>query len=198
MTSPTNPLERVVRTAVHPLVVLLDKMGVSPNGLTLLGLLLNLAAAGVLFTGELFWGAIAFLVASGFDMLDGALARRRNQTTTIGAFLDSTFDRLSESAVLLAILADVIRSGYGPAWLPVATAAALAGSLTVSYVRARAEAAGYECKVGWLERPERVVLLVAGLLAGRQVLGFVLFALAVLSWVTVFQRIVHVWRQRDA
>lgn len=197
MSPPTNPAERVVRAIAHPVVVLLDKLGVSPNGLTVLGLLLNFAAAGVVATGELRWGAVAFLVASVFDMFDGALARRRGQTTTIGAFLDSTFDRLSESAVLLAILYDVIRGDYGPFWLPVATAAALAGSLSVSYVRARAEAAGYECKVGWLERPERVVMLVAGLFAGREILGFVLFALAVLSWVTVAQRIVHVWGQRS-
>lgn len=187
-------IEQRIRGAVAPLVALLDRLGLSPNALTVLGLLLNFGAAWVVATGSLRWGALAFLGASLFDMLDGALARRRGQASDVGAFLDSTFDRLSETALFLALLHDVVQRPYGPGWMPELILVALAGSLTTSYARARAEGLGQDCKVGWLERPERVVLLVLGLLLGREALAFCLFALAALSWVTVGQRIAHVWR----
>jgi CDP-diacylglycerol--glycerol-3-phosphate 3-phosphatidyltransferase len=172
-------------------------LGVGPNGLTVAGLLLNFAAAWIVSIGELRWGAVAFLVASVFDLLDGSLARRHGAVTRLGAFLDSTFDRLSETALFLALLVDHARTPYGPDWLSGAILLALAGSLTTSYARSRSETLGQECKVGWVERPERVVLLVVGLLAGRTGLGFVIFALAVLTWITVLQRIVHVWKNID-
>jgi CDP-diacylglycerol--glycerol-3-phosphate 3-phosphatidyltransferase len=194
VSDPSDAMDQAVRSWVGPFVVLCDRLGLSPTALTVLGLVLNLAAAAVAWTGHLRWAAGAFLVASAFDLLDGGLARRRGTESRLGAFLDSTFDRVSETAMLVALLHDVLVYGYGPWWLPEITLTALAGSLAISYVRARAEGLGIRCKVGWLERPERVVLLVAGMVAGRGVLGFVLFALAVLSWVTVVQRIVHVWR----
>lgn len=190
-------MERTVRAWVNPLVAALDALGVGPNALTIAGLVLNFAAAWVVGIGELRWGAIAFLVASVFDMLDGSLARRRGSASRLGAFLDSTFDRLSETALFLALLLDHARTPYGPEWMPAAILVALAGSLTTSYARSRSETLGQECKVGWVERPERVVLLVAGLLAGRTGLGFVIFALAALTWITVVQRIVHVWKNID-
>ena len=150
-------VEQQVRGFMGPLVAALDALGISPNALTVLGLLLNFAAAWVVATGELVYGAIAFLVASAFDMLDGSLARRRGQASRLGAFLDST----------------------------------------TSYARARSESLGQDCKVGWVERPERVVILVIGLVLGRTVLGYAIFALAILSWITVVQRIVHVARNID-
>lgn len=190
-------VERTVRAWVSPLVAALDALGVGPNALTIAGLFLNFAAAWVVAIGELRWGAVAFLVASVFDMLDGSLARRRGTASKLGAFLDSTFDRLSETALFVALLLDHAAAPYGPTWMPAAILVALAGSLTTSYARSRSETLGQECKVGWVERPERVVLLVGGLLAGRTGLGFVIFALAVLTWITVVQRIVHVWRHID-
>ncbi len=180
-----------------PLVAGLDAAGFTPTTLTFLGLLLNFGAAFVVWQGQLFWGGIAFLFASAFDMLDGALARRQDRVTQLGAFLDSTFDRVSEAALFAALIHDMRLHEYALPWLPEITLVALAGSLTTSYVRARAEGLGTECKVGWLERPERIVMLTAGLLLGRTVLGFVLFALAFLTWVTVIQRIVHVWPKLD-
>lgn len=187
-------LEARVRGAVSPLVAALDSLGVGPDLLTGIGLLLNVGAAAVVATGELFWGAWAFLFASAFDLLDGSLARRQGRASARGAFLDSTFDRVSETALFLALLHDRLNHPYGPPWMPLVILMALAGSLSTSYARARAEGLGQSCKVGWLERPERVLLLVMGLAAGRMVLGYVLFALAVLSWVTTAQRIRHVWR----
>lgn len=195
--SATPLVERTVRNWVRPLVAALDALGVGPNALTLAGLLFNFVAAWIVSTGELRLGAGAFLFASVFDMLDGSLARRRGTASRLGAFLDSTFDRLSETALFLALLVDHARLPYGPEWMPAAILVALAGSLTTSYARSRAETLGQECKVGWVERPERVVLLVLGLSLGRIALGFVVFALAVLTWVTVLQRIVHVWRHLD-
>ena len=192
------PVERAVRGFVAPLIAALDALGVSPNALTVTGLLLNFAAAAVVGMGHHVWGALAFLFASGFDMLDGGLARRRGVDGKLGAFLDSTFDRLSETALFLALLIDHAARPYGPDWIPAAILVALAGSLTTSYARARSESLGQECKVGWVERPERVVMLVIGLVVGPTALGFVIFALAGLTWWTVGQRIAHVWRHIDA
>ncbi|RKZ12681.1 CDP-alcohol phosphatidyltransferase family protein [bacterium] len=196
--SEKSPVERMVRGGVAPLVAALDALGVSPNALTVAGLLLNFGAAYVVATGRLTTGAIAFLVASGFDVLDGSLARRRGESSRLGAFLDSTFDRLSETALFVALILVHARTPFGPDWMPAVILVALAGSLTTSYARARSESLGQECKVGWVERPERVVILVLGLLLGREILGFTIFALAGLSWFTVIQRIVHVARNIES
>lgn len=195
--SGTSRLEQAVRGWMSPLIAAMDALGVNPNALTVAGLLLNFGAAAIVASGELVLGAGAFLFASAFDMLDGSLARRRGMASRLGAFLDSTFDRLSETALFLALLIDHARNPYGPDWMPAAILIALAGSLTTSYARARSESLGQECKVGWVERPERVVLLVLGLVLGRDFLGFAVFALAALTWLTVLQRILHVVRNID-
>lgn len=193
----SSRVEQRVRGIMSPLVAAMDAVGISPNALTVLGLFLNFGAAWIVATGELVYGAIAFLVASVFDMLDGSLARRRGQASKLGAFLDSTFDRLSETALFLALLIDHARTPYGPEWMAPVILVALAGSLTTSYARARSESLGQDCKVGWVERPERVVILVLGLVLGRTMLGYAIFALAILSWITVLQRIAHVTRNID-
>lgn len=190
-------LHQVIRDRIQPLVRVLDAAGFSPTLLTFVGLFLNFGAAAIVWQGHLFFGGLAFLFASGFDMLDGALARRQNRVTLLGAFLDSTFDRLSETALLLGLLHDMRLNQYSLPWLSELTLLALAGSLITSYARARAEGLGTECRVGWLERPERIVLLSAGLMLGRTATGFMVFALAILTWVTVAQRIVHVARKLD-
>jgi CDP-diacylglycerol--glycerol-3-phosphate 3-phosphatidyltransferase len=188
-------LHQSIRSLSTPIVAGLDAVGMNPTALTFLGLFLNFGAAYVVWTGHLVWGGLAYLLASAFDMLDGGLARRQGRVSRLGAFLDSTFDRLSETAMFVAIIHDITVNEYALPWLGEIALLALAGSLTTSYVRARAEGLNQECKVGWVERPERIVLTVVGMLMGRTILGFVIFALAVLSWITVVQRIAHVWRQ---
>jgi CDP-diacylglycerol--glycerol-3-phosphate 3-phosphatidyltransferase len=195
MSDARTAVETRLRGAVSPVVAALDALGLNPDLLTALGLLLNLGAAVVVAGGRLGLGAASFLVASLFDMLDGSLARRQGRGSARGAFLDSTFDRISETALFVAILHDRLQHPYGPSWMPAVILLALAGALSTSYARARAEGLGQSCRVGWIERPERVLLLVVGLAAGREALGFVLFALAVLTWVTAVQRIVHVARE---
>lgn len=131
------------------------------------------------------------LVASAMDALDGTLARITSQQSRFGAFLDSTLDRLSEGAVLIGLLTWLIAERMDGAAILVGLV--MLGSLMVSYTRARAEGVGYSCKVGMLTRPMRVILLGIGMLSLWLVP--VLGILAVLTWVTSIQRIVHVYRE---
>jgi CDP-diacylglycerol---glycerol-3-phosphate 3-phosphatidyltransferase len=177
-------------------------LGVTPNTLTILGLLLSILTAFVIAQGWLLAGGLLVLFAGIFDMFDGAMARARNATTTFGAFIDSTLDRYSESIILFGLLYYVLRTpglqdrfwpfGFEQTWLIVLIYIAVVGSLMVSYVRARAEGLGLECKTGLLARPERVVILAVGLLAGAVIWALILLAL--FSNVTVIQRIVHISR----
>ena len=173
--------------------------GLTPNMLTVLGLGLNCLVAVVLAVGHLFWGGVLVLLAGLFDLLDGAMARVTGRITSFGSFLDSTLDRYSEGAMYLG-LAAYFAANPGPAqrWLIIATVAALAGSLLVSYVRARAQSLGFTCETGLFARPERVVLTVAGLIFGGIWLAGVVVILAVLTNLTALQRIREVWLQGRA
>src|SRR3954452_3114596 len=141
---------------------LLGATGISPNALTLIGLLLNCAAAAIVASGALTLGGVAFLVASAFDMLDGAVARAMARSSRFGAFLDSVIDRYAEAVVFVGLLVALIREGDTN--LAIGATVALVGSLMVSYTRARAEGLGLDCDVGLLQRPERVILLAVGLM----------------------------------
>ncbi len=155
-------VRRIAETIVRPLAAL----GLTPNMATLLGLLFNGVAAATIATGNLRIGGVILLFAGAFDMVDGALARVRNQKTTFGAFFDSTLDRFSEGIVLLGVIVFALtRLPASPAttWLVALTYIAGLSSLMVSYIRARAEGLGLECKSGLMARPERVLLLAAGL-----------------------------------
>jgi CDP-diacylglycerol--glycerol-3-phosphate 3-phosphatidyltransferase len=141
------------------------------------------------------WAGLTLVVAGVCDALDGQLARRTGRTSRFGAFLDSTIDRIDETVVLAGIAAWFITAARPFAELMVvATVIALGGSIITSYARARAEGLGLECKVGLFERPERVIVTVVGLLAGPQALTAAVLLIALLSWVTVAQRIAHVRR----
>jgi CDP-diacylglycerol--glycerol-3-phosphate 3-phosphatidyltransferase len=176
------------------------KTKLTPDMLTLAGVMLCLAGA-VLVGFEarneklFFWlGGSLFVVGSIADILDGALARAASKGTVFGAFLDSTFDRLGEAAVLAVIGLAFMRDSNEVAL--VATFAAVTGSFLVSYTRAKAEALGLRGDVGFGSRVERVVLIAVGLgLAPWGWLQWPIYALAVMTWITVLQRMLFVRRQ---
>ena len=177
------------------MVRFLARTPITPSALTWFGFLLAIGAAVLIATEHLLIAGLVVLVAGFFDMLDGALARHINQTTHFGAVLDSTLDRLSEGVLLLGILALYARE---PSITGVLLAgAALLGSPLVSYIRARGETLGLECQVGLFTRPERVVVLALGLLLSHfnYALIIALAIIVVFSFITVGQRLVHLWRQ---
>ena len=173
------------------LVRLLTLSGIHPNMLTLIGLVVNGAAAWILARGEFLYGGLIILSAAVFDLTDGAVARSANKVTRFGAFLDSVMDRYSDLILLTGLLvhyARIERFSY-----IVLTAVVMTGTVLVSYSRARAENLIPKCKVGFMERPERIVLLIIGALFNR--MAPVLWVMAVLSNLTVIHRIVHTWRE---
>ncbi|MCK9995546.1 MAG: CDP-alcohol phosphatidyltransferase family protein [Candidatus Krumholzibacteria bacterium] len=181
------------RGKVRPLVLALDKLGMTPLMVSLLGLLITAISGFIVARGNLFFGAIVFLVGSGFDMLDGDLARLQGTVSRRGAFLDSCFDRLGEAFLFAGLTWYFATQPYGgdPVALVLITCVVV-GSLTTSYVRARAEGVGETCTVGFLQRTERVIILTLALLLGRWAVVPVLWFLAVATLATTVQRIVHV------
>jgi CDP-diacylglycerol--glycerol-3-phosphate 3-phosphatidyltransferase len=172
----------------------------TPDMLTLAGV--SLCLAGAICVGFerhneylFFWlGGALFVVGSVADILDGALARAASKGTVFGAFLDSTFDRLGEAAMLAAIGLSFMYGGNEVALL--AAFAAVIGSFLVSYTRAKAEALGLKADVGFGSRVERVVLISVGLgLAPWDLLQWPIYILAAIAWATVVQRILFVRRQ---
>jgi CDP-diacylglycerol--glycerol-3-phosphate 3-phosphatidyltransferase len=181
-------------------VVGLTRTRITPNALTATGVLLcGVASILVLFQDRndilFYWLAAAvFVVGSLLDILDGALARAGGKTTPFGAFLDSTTDRISEGFMLTAI-AYILATQHHPVFVAVAMAA-MAGSILVSYTRARAETLGLRGDVGIGSRAERVVVITAGLvLAPWGVLPWALVLLACTAWITVVQRVLYVRKQ---
>jgi CDP-diacylglycerol--glycerol-3-phosphate 3-phosphatidyltransferase len=169
----------------------------TPNAISLTGLVLNVVAA-VLITQELFvLAGIAFVVGSVMDMLDGRYSRMSGKGTKFGAFLDSSLDRIEEGIVLTAVAAYFAKSNDEVAVAGVTLT--IVGSLMVSYTRARAEALGVECKVGFADRPTRVVILSIGILfaqgaglADFELLEPAIYVMAALTTITVLQRVLHV------
>lgn len=189
-------IQREARHVAERVVRPLAAVGLTPNVATVLGLLLSAATAAVLAIGHLRVGGGLVLFAGIFDMFDGALARVRDQKTTFGAFFDSTLDRYSEGLVLLGILLYAVALPPTPVrtWVVALTYVAALSSLMVSYTKARAEGLGLECKIGLMARPERVLLLAAGLiLGGAEWLLWTMLLLAATSTFTAVQRIAHVW-----
>jgi CDP-diacylglycerol--glycerol-3-phosphate 3-phosphatidyltransferase len=169
----------------------------TPNAISLTGLVLNVTAAVLVWEQLFFLGGIAFIVGSVMDTLDGRYSRMSGKGTPFGAFLDSTLDRIEEGIVLTAVAANFARHGDQVA--AAAVVVAVLASLMVSYTRARAEALGVECKVGLATRPVRVVILSIGLVLARgaslgdfELLKPAVYVLAALSVITVGQRIWHV------
>jgi CDP-diacylglycerol--glycerol-3-phosphate 3-phosphatidyltransferase len=200
---------------VRPIVRGLARAGVGPDAVSVFGLLFSLGAGLFFLEGAFRWGSVALMAAGLCDVLDGELARETRGMSTFGAFLDSTLDRIAEGAVLIGIagfyLANLVELAHSPSrvleelsrgleprtWAVVTLTAmvAILGSFLVSYTRARAEGLGLDCKVGWFERPERVVLLIAaGWFGVGPVMPGALLLLALLSLFTAAQRIRHVYK----
>ena len=180
------------RRLLRPLVSLLAAMRVSPTAVTLLGLPLSVGAGYCFANGWFIWGGVFVALVGLCDTLDGELSRRTGTASVLGAFLDSTVDRLSESLVLVGLY-----WYYRDSWFGLLAITALVFSLMVSYVRARAEGVGRECKVGLFERPVRVLLLLFGaFVLGRTWMPVTLGVIALGSLMTVIQRIAHVLSQR--
>lgn len=167
------------------------KTGLTPNGATLLGVVVNSGVAVVLASGNLRLGGVLLLIAAPFDMLDGALARATGTGSKFGAFLDSTLDRYSEVILFLGLLWHIQRDPTRTDVRTILIYLCITGSLLISYARARAEALGYDNEVGLLARPERVVGLGLFLVIGWT--DAILWLLAILTQITAIQRIVHVW-----
>lgn len=186
----TDWLRKVSRGIVQPLASFLSRLGFSANAVTILGCLMNVAVAAVLATGRLRLGGVLLIAAAGIDGLDGSLARLNGRPTRFGAFLDSVLDRVSESAILLGLAWWYL--GQPGITEELLVYIAIAGSLMVSYVRARAEGIGVPCKVGLFTRVERSILLIAALILGLTVPA--LWIMAVGTWLTTIHRIVAVYR----
>ncbi len=189
----------------QPVVRILGRTSITPNAITCLGFLLAVGAAAFVITGHLFAAGLVVLISGFFDILDGALARHKNQATHFGAILDSILDRLAEAVLLLGILALFLLTEENSAlftllsreWAVLLVGVALLGSLLVSYVRARAEALGLDCQVGLFTRAERVIVLALGLLL-HQIAYALIIALAIIavfSFITIGQRLLYVWQQ---
>ncbi len=204
----------LAHAALRPIVRGLVAVGVGPDAVTVIGLTISLAAGLLFFEGAFRTGSALLLAAGLCDVLDGEVARERGIHSAFGAFLDSTLDRIADGAVLLGIagfyIANLVELAHSPSrvllelsrgleprtWAVVALTAMVAamGSFLVSYTRARAEGLGLDCRVGWFERPERMVLLmIAGAFGVGPVMPGALLLLAVLSFVTAAQRIRHVY-----
>jgi CDP-diacylglycerol--glycerol-3-phosphate 3-phosphatidyltransferase len=186
----TDLARKWMRWLLEPLARLINRTGISPNLLTMIGFVLTVGVAYVLATGHLQIGGVLLAVAGLFDALDGTLARLAGRKSRFGAFLDSIVDRLSEAVIFLGLLVHYTQhGGRQESFLIYAT---VVGSLMVSYARARAESIGVECKRGILTRFERAVVMVIGLILDQMLIA--LWILAVLSNFTALQRMYHVWR----
>ncbi len=178
-----------------PIARVLAKTRITPNGLTWTGFVINIGAAALIVTNHLVAAGIVMLVAGLFDMLDGALARVTGKETRFGAVLDSTLDRVCEAMLLLAVAYVFARDGE--AMWSLVTGMALVASLLISYIRARIEGLGMECKAGIFTRPERVIILALGLLLSgiTNALIIAISLLAILSLFTVIERLVFASRR---
>jgi len=172
-----------------PIARVMARLGIHPNTVTLVGFLLQVGVGVVFGLGHLVLGGWLLLVVAPVDALDGAVARARGQKSRVGAFLDSTFERLSDAALILGLTVHYLRQGEHLE--VVLLLISLVAALMVSYTRARAEALGFPCRVGLLTRLERIALIAALSAVGLPIV--MIWALAVLSVFTVVQRILYVY-----
>jgi len=218
-----NKIKSNAYKALNPIISLLIKTGITPNGITIIGFVITIVSAVVLIVGAeigirgdtkyITWFGIILLLAGVFDMLDGQLARKTNKITNFGALFDSVIDRYSEMIMFFGITYYLVSYHYFLSG--VFAFIAMIGSIMVSYVRARAEGLGVDCKVGIMQRPERVLTIgISAILYGVishytgnfkvtfdwlpfpfieniSIFTIPIFILAVLTNYTAFQRLNH-------
>lgn len=191
----SEPIGRAVRQYMLGVGRFFAGLGITPNMATLIGFGLNAIVAIVLASGHPRVAGVLLLVASAFDMVDGAIARATGRISTFGGFLDSTVDRYSEIVVYVGLLVWLNTTGDDHAGSLLVLVSAT-GALMISYARARAEAIGFRASVGLVARPERVVLLAICLVLNLPLLA--LWILAVATHLTAVWRMIHVWRVTQA
>ena len=175
------PLRMIIRTCIA--------LKIHPNTLTFIGYLINVAAAFALGRGHFVWAGVIITSANIFDMIDGKVAHERQLQSQFGAFWDSTLDRLSDLALLTGLIFYYSKLGSGD--YVMITTLTLIFSIMTSYARARAESLIQKCKVGFMERPERIVLLMLGAFTNR--MAAVLWVILVLSIIAVWNRIYYTY-----
>lgn len=205
-----NGIQQFVYKVIDPGVRAAVKMGITPNVVTTLGMLGNAVGAAILIYAALYapenysyigWAGLVIIISSIMDMVDGYMARTANMCSTFGAFYDSVLDRYCELLTLSGLAFYFTQTAHP--WEAVVTFLSLIGSIMVSYVRARAEGLQLECKVGLMQRPERVVVTIAGMMLCGILDGVVPFdtlwfvtgsqiIIAILANYTAFYRILHV------
>ncbi len=178
---------------LDPIVSLSIKLKVHPNTFTTLCLLAGIYSFFLFSVGSIRLGSLMIILSGIFDNIDGKLARKSGKVTKFGALYDSTMDRYSETFIFFGIAYFFIKNHLY--LTSIAVAVSLGGSLMISYVRARAESLGFDCNIGLLQRAERIVLL--GILGFIHLYGLIaaIWIIAVLSHITVIQRIIYVWKK---
>jgi len=198
--------ERFVQ-AIAPICNFLSGLGISPNAVSLAGLSLSMISGLIYASGSFFCAGVILILAGTCDVLDGQRARLTGKISLFGAFLDSAIDRFSEVFIFLGLAwyfsglsAENPESALGSVVVLIIILA-LSGSFMVSYTRARAEALGVDCKIGWMQRPERLALLIMGSIfaglpgVGQSIMIGTIFIIAALGNFTAVQRILYVKKQ---
>jgi CDP-diacylglycerol--glycerol-3-phosphate 3-phosphatidyltransferase len=189
----TRAIEPVTNWILSRIAAFLAFLHLTPNVLTVTGVFLNAAVGYVLMEGRFFLGGWLYLAVSMTDLLDGILARQKNLTSRFGGFLDSVMDRFGDTVIFIGILLHYVLIQNIPCAL--ITALALSLALITSYTRARAECIIPKCKVGFMERPERVILLAIGLIFNRVPICLLLMSIS--SLITIIDRIVYTRRELE-
>ncbi len=206
-------LQQVIYKIINPLIKGMIKIGITPNIVTTVGFIGNIVAAAFFIVASqqpdlcsqattVGWGGFIIIASGLFDMMDGRLARMGNMSSSFGAMWDSTLDRYSELVSLFGIVL-VFLEDESWFWMGVVTFAAMVGSVMVSYVRARAEGLDIECKVGFMQRPERVVVtavtaILTGVSGSLWWLAGGMILIAVLANITAFWRVAYCYRELNA
>lgn len=176
---------------IDPIIEFLVHLNVHPNFFTVLGLIVSIIGAYFFANHNLRIGAIYILLGGLCDIIDGKVARKTGQSSKFGALFDSSLDRYSEVFMFLGVAIHFVKMDLPTTSIMVFLG--LGGSMMVSYVRARAEGLGYACKVGIMQRPERIVYICAGALIHEYVLMVAVWMIAILANFTALQRMHHVW-----